>query len=93
MPKLSLVDLYVHVSQHLQESVIISYIYAGMLLKSSAGISEKQCEKELHFWANKRIFATFFPKLKESFCLFCSRHKTSKLMKNREVDNINQQSI
>ena len=70
MSKLSLVDLYVHVSQHLQESVIISYIYADMLLKSSAGISEKLSEKELHFWADKRIFATFFPEVKRDFFVY-----------------------
>ena len=67
MPKLSLVDLYVHVSEYFQGSVIISYIYAGMLLKSSTGISEKLCEKELHFWANKRIFCNIFSEVKRVF--------------------------
>ena len=67
-PKIT--DLYVHVSQHLQESVIISYIYSDMLHKSSAGISEKLCEKELHFWTDKPIFATFFPVAKRVFFVY-----------------------
>ena len=41
-----------------------------MLQKSSAGISEKLCEKELHFWADKPIFATFFPVAKRDFFVY-----------------------